>query len=407
MATQLFTTFSGDSQTYIAAKTLIRINRDCIVYGLGRKEKLPHRYSTTFQYTRYEKLNLPQTTLTEGVTPSNTSISISTVTAVMNQWGAFVDLSDVVEVTIKHPVLEQAITLLGEQAAETIDRECIKPLQANANVYYAGIATSRATLGASDYITTPVLKSAIQFLRTGGAHPVQGRLYWGLMDPSIEMDLLEDDTFVLAASYSNIVALQNGEAGRWMGVRWMVSNLIPEMAVLTSPSTAANATAGSLTTSTNYYIQVTQVNNTLGFEVAVSAVLTQGTSGDTSVQVTMPTSTTNTYNVYFGSTSTALYLSSSGNASAAVVVIGTVPTSGNVPPAVPAAGVTVHTSWVIGREAFAVPELMSLQTFLTPKQASDSDPLLQRRRASWKVMFKSVICNDAFLARIESASRFG
>ena len=148
MSTQLFSNFSGDSQTYIAAKTLIRIHRDTIVYGLGRKEKLPHRYSTTFQYTRYEKLNLPQTTLTEGVTPSNTSISISTVTAVMNQWGAFVDLSDVVEVTIKHPVLEQAITLLGEQAAETIDRECIKVLQANANVFYAGIATSRATLWA-------------------------------------------------------------------------------------------------------------------------------------------------------------------------------------------------------------------------------------------------------------------
>ncbi len=49
---------------------------------------------------------------------------------------------------------------------------------------------------------------------------------------------------------------------------------------------------------------------------------------------------------------------------------------------------------------------MSLQTFLTPGQASDSDPLLQRRKASWKVMFKAVICNDAYIARIESASKF-
>jgi hypothetical protein len=60
----------------------------------------------------------------------------------------------------------------------------------------------------------------------------------------------------------------------------------------------------------------------------------------------------------------------------------------------------------LGKEAFAVPELMSLQTFLTPKAASDSDPLVQRRKASWKVMFKAVICNENFLARIESASNY-
>lgn len=62
--------------------------------------------------------------------------------------------------------------------------------------------------------------------------------------------------------------------------------------------------------------------------------------------------------------------------------------------------------WVMGQEAFAVPELMSLQTFLTPAQASDSDPLVQRRKASWKVMFKPVICNELFIERLECTSRY-
>lgn len=387
---------------------MIRIKRDVIVYGMGKKEKLPNKFSKTFQFTRYEKLVLPQVTLTEGVTPTSTSITLSTVQAVMDQWGAYVDISDVADITIKHPIMEQAITLLGEQAAETIDRECIKVLLANTNVFYAGVATSRSTLGTSDYITSGLVKTLIAFLRRGGAHYNEGgRTYMGLIDPDVEMDLLEDDTFVLAASYSNIVALQNGEAGKWMATRWMVSNLLPIFAnIPTAGITTASTTGGTLTNSTNYFVVVTGVDNSLGFESQVSPVITQATAGGgTAINVTVPAATGYTYNVYLGATSSTATLFSTGNAPSAVVLVTNAGT-GAAPPANPNTGVNVHAAWVIGKDAFAVPELMSLQTFLTPKQASDSDPLLQRRRASWKVMFKCVICNQAFLARLECSSRY-
>lgn len=407
MASQTFSDFSSDSQTYIAAKTLMRIKRDVVVYGMGKKEILPNRFSKTFQFTRFEKLSLPQSALTEGVTPSASSVSIGTVTAVMDQWGSFVDISDVADITVKHPVMQEAISLLGEQAAETIDRECIKVILANSSVYYPGSATSRLTLSATDYLTTEVAKTAIAALRNGGAHPVEGRIFLGLMDPSVEMDLLEDDTFVQAAAYSNIVALQNSEAGKWMGARWMVSNLIPTMSRLSDVTTASSATAGSLTAATTYYFQVTAVSNSLGFEVASTQEQAQATAGgQTSVDVTTPVTTGYTYNIYIGSASGALKLSSSRNAPSTTVNVKVVPSSGDAPPAWPATSVVVHFSWIMGRESFAVPELMTLQTFLTPRQASDSDPLLQRRKASWKVMFKAVICNNSFLNRIESASRF-
>lgn len=406
MASQTFSNFSSDSQTYIAQKTLMRINRDVIVYGMGKKEKLPNRFSKTFQYTRYEKLNLPQSSLTEGVTPSSSSMTLNTVQAVMDQWGSFVDISDVADITIKHPLMQEAIDLLGEQAAETIDRECIKVLLANTNVYFPGTATSRVTLATTDYLNTAVTSKAIANLRSGGAHGYEGRMFRGLIDPQVEMDLLTDTTFVNAASYSNIVALQNGEAGKWYGVRWMVSNLIPTMQRLADVVTASSGTAGSLTASTTYYLKVTAVNNSLGFEVKSTQEQTQATAmGQTSLNITMPATTGFTYNIYLGAASGNTPLQSTANAAAGVINVGAVGT-GAQPPAHPNTGVTVHYSWIIGKEAFSVPELMSLQTFLTPRQASDSDPLLQRRKASWKVMFKAVICNESFLARIESASRF-
>lgn len=408
MAIQGFSTFSSNAQTYIAAQTLKRIKRDVVVYNLGKKEKLPNRYSKTFQYTRFEKLDLPYAALTEGTTPDNSSMSIATVSCVMDQWGSYINLTDVAVITAKHPALQAGIELLGEQASETIDRECIKLLMSNTNVTYGGAgATSRVSLDATDVMSTATVKSAVAGLRNQGAHGSNGRLFIGLIDPSVEMDLLGDSTFQTAASYSNIVALYNSEAGTWMGVRWMVSNLLPTMSLLSSPTVATYATGGSLANATAYDVKVTKVDNATGFEIACSAKIdvTTGAS-DEAFSVALPAGAGYTYNIYAGADGGVLYLSSSQNAPSATVIVTSIPTSGNVAPAQPASGVVVHYAWILGKEAFAVPELMSLETTLTPDVASDSDPLKQRRKAGWKVMFKPVICNENYIERIECASLF-
>lgn len=333
-------------------------------------------------------------------------MTISTVQAVMDQWGDYVTLTDVATLTAKHPALEQAVTLLSEQAQELIDRECINLLISNANVYYAGSATSRASLTTSSYLTSGTVKLATAALRRGGAHPMQGRLFMGLMDPSVEMDLTSDTTFVNAASYSNIYALMNGEAGVWQGVRWVTSNIIPAVAAL-SAMTTASATGGSLSNSTTYYVQVVQRDAALGFVVGTTQVLTQATGASgTAISVTLPNTSNALFDVYFGSSSSALYLSSSLNAANQTITIDSVPASSSAPVAPPASGVTVHFSWIFGQEAFAAPELMSLETFITPAVPSDSDPMVQRRKVSWKMMFKPVICNDTYIERIESASAY-
>lgn len=406
--TQNFSNFSADAQTYIAAQLLKRVHRDTIVYPMAKHEKLPHRFSTTFQFTRFEKLPLPNVALTEGVTPTNgESMTISTVSATMNQWGDYVTLSDVATITAKHPALEQAVVLLSEQARELIDRECINLLLTNANVYYPQATQARASITTSSYITSAVVKLATAFLRRGGAHPISGRLYQGLMDPSVEMDLLVETTFINAASYSNIYALMNAEAGIWMGTRWVTSNIIPAIAALSTMTTASDSTVGSLSTTTSYYVQVIQIDASLGFVVGTTQVLTRATAGsDTAIHVVLPNTANALFNIYLGAASTTCYLYGSLYAANQTVVLLAVPASSAAPYAPPAASVTVHNTWIMGQEAFAAPELISLQTFITPATSSDSDPLVQRRKVAWKFMFKPVICNDAYIVRIESASAF-
>jgi N4-gp56 family major capsid protein len=404
---QGYSSFSNNAQTYISAQTLKRINKDVIVYGLGKKEKLPERFSKTFQYTRYERLDLPYAALTEGSTPAdNAQMSISTVSAVMDQWGDFINLSDVAVITAKHPSLQKGIELLGIQASETIDRECIKLLLSNTSVSYGGAASSRVSLQAGEVLSSTVIKKAVAALRNQGARPAAGRHFVGLLDPSVEQDIIGDATFLLAAQYSNISALQNGEVGIWQGVRWMCSNLLPSMSRL-ADTVDGSADGGSLANSTSYYYQVVAVDNATGFEVASTQIITQATgAADESVTITMPATTGRKYNVYFGASNVTLKLSSSLNAPGAVVTVTAVPSSGAVPPAYPNTSIVAHMVWILGEEAFAVPELMSLQTFMTPAGASDSDPLAQRRKAGWKVMFKPVICNEDFLERIEVVSAY-
>lgn len=407
MGLNQFSTFAADSQTFIAARLLKRVHRDVIVYPMARMEKLPNRFSTTFQFTRFEKLPLPNTALTEGVTPTSggETMTISTVQATMNQWGDYVTLTDVATITAKHPALEQAVVLLSEQSRELIDRECINLLLTNANVQYPGVS-SRASLTTSSYISSTVIKLATAALRRGGAHPKFGRLYQGLMDPSVEMDLLGETTFVNASSYSNIFALMNGEAGTWMGVRWVVSNIIPVLSALSSMA-ATSTTGGTLSNSTTYYYQVVQRDASLGFVSGTTQALSQATGGSgTALSIALPNTANALFDIYFGTSGTTMYLQSSLNAGNQSIVVGSVPSSSSGPVAPPASGVTVHFSWIMGDEAFAVPELISLQTFITPNVASDSDPLAQRRKVSWKMMFKPVICNDVYIERIESASAF-
>jgi hypothetical protein len=83
-----------------------------------------------------------------------------------------------------------------------------------------------------------------------------------------------------------------------------------------------------------------------------------------------------------------------------------VPGTGAVAPATPPAAVNVHTTFLLGKGAFGVVTLGGLETTMTEKKATDSDPLAQRTKVGWKQPLKGVVLNPAFFKRMESASAF-
>lgn len=409
----LSSNFSSDVSLYIAKKTLSIALRSLALYQLCDKPQLPKMNGRTFQYTRYERVNLPQSSLTEGVTPGDSAMSISVVQAIMDQWGAVIPLSDQAIDSVSHPVLQKAIELAGYQARETIDREVCLTMLAGTNVFYPNAITARASLTTSDKIDTASVGKVVSNLRYKGAMPYDGVFYMGVVDPYSEDDLINSSTFTSAASYSAIKKLMNNEIGEWKGVRWIRSNAIPGISLLTGASAATSATSGSLANSTAYDFKLAVVNPVTGFEDFISAKFSGTTGGAaTSLDITVPALPSNAiagskFRLYAGASSGTLYLKASDISASSTYNIGSIPTSGVVAQANPPSGVRVHFAFIMGKEAVACVELNKMQAYLTPAVPSDSDPLVQRRKVGWKCDFKSVICNQDFLARLEHYTTYG
>lgn len=404
----LASNFSADVSTYIAAKLLSLAEKSLVLYGLCDNVAMPKNEGRTFQYSRYERVALPQSPLSEGVTPGDTAMAVSTVTAVMDQWGAVIPISDVAIDSVKHPVLQKAIALAAMQASETIDREIYEVLMGGTSVFFPNAITARGSLTTSDKMSSALIDKVYTNLRNDGAMYYEGRYYLGAVDPFVASDIRNDTTFVDAAKYGMIKKLLNNEIGEWKGVRWVESNTIPTLKQFSTGSAASSATAGSLANSTAYDFKLTVVDAKTGHETFIGALLgaTTGASEE-SIDVTVPALPTgatagSTFKLYAGADGGTLYLFQSGIAAGATVNVPSIPTSGDVAPVTPPASVPVHTTFVLGKEAIACIELNKVKSYLTPAQASDSDPLVQRRKVGWKCDFKAVITNEDFLARVES-----
>jgi len=422
MADTTYSVLSNDVRKFIAAEVLSVVARETRLVEFGQKAKLESAQGKTFYATRYNRVALPQSALSEGVSPTATAISISQINCVADQWGATVRLTDVAELTVAHPLLRQAIELMGMNAVETTDREVERVLAAGTTVYYGDLSVATRTL-----VTTSLLfveaahKKIVAALRQAGARgfskpkeafddPILGDEFVCLVDPAIELDVTGFTGWKDANTYANAKRLWNGEAGTFSGVRFVRSNFLP---ILTSAAAVAATSpaspAGTFTTAT-YQVIVTAVNNETGVEEKIYQPDATVFTNLDSLAITAPATAGYTYNIYVGTAggaATTAILASSGNApSAAVVVLAPPVGTAAVPVALNAADSKLHRLYYIGKDAYTTVHLQNLQTYLTPLAESDSDPLIQRRTVGWKAMFKAIINNESYLARLECESAY-
>jgi N4-gp56 family major capsid protein len=436
------TQFQGDIEQYIADELLPVAQRYLVIHQMGDEAELPEGRGLSYTATRFNRVPLPQFPLAEGVPPVGETMTISQVTGTALQWGDGIRLTDVAELTTKHPLMKTANQLLGLQVGELFERNTFQTLLAATQVNYVNQRGSRAAIQASDVLDPHTINRTVAALENLGAYQFMGpsetdpKLKAGsqamrankdfagmphfvaIGSPLVFGDFSENSTFILAASYSDINKLYNSEIGSWRGMRFCKSNLVPTWTGIAAVNGTAG-TSGSLATGT-YYIQLTasDVQNQYEsqiYQVSASIPVT-GPSG--SVSVTLPNLTGYVFSAYIGTSASPqnLALSSSGPPSGpmagqATQMVGgqTVVLTGvgiaQVPPAAPATGVTVYPTYVIGKGYFTNIKLKSVEVFWNDKP-DKTDWLNQLRIVGWKTIYGTMISNQQFGCRIESSSGF-
>lgn len=442
MAANNASNFSADIEAYIADETLPLARRQLVAYQFGDPLTLPKGRGTTYTATRFNRVPLPFAPLSEGVPPIGQTMTISQVSATAQQWGDKITITDVGEMTVKHPLFQKGIELMALQQSETLERNTYNTLNSNTQINYVNTRGARASLVAGDVLNPTEINRVVGALVTLGAprfmgdemtdtklkaenggdkasaNPRSTPHYTALIHPLVAMDMRNNATVVTAWSYSDINRLYNAELGEWGGVRFCASNMIPSWTGVAQVNGTAG-TSGSLATNT-YYVQVTASDTQNQYESRIyqvsAAVAVTGPAG--SIAVTLPSVSGFTFNVYIGTTTspTNLATTNSGPTSGpmtgqAVQLTGgtTVILTGTgiaqTPPAAPATGVTVYPTYVIGRGAYGQVVLDDVK-FSYLKEADKSDPLNQLRVMGWKMFYGSIILNNQFMARIEGTSAY-
>jgi N4-gp56 family major capsid protein len=444
MAVNQSSSFQADVEAYIADKTLPLARRQLVVYQFGDPLTLPKGRGVTYTATRYNRVPLPFAPLSEGVPPIGELMTIGQVTATALQWGDKITITDIAEMTIKHPLFKKAIELLGLQIAETLERNTFNNLMGGAQVNYVNSRGSRGALVAGDVLNIHELNRAYAMLVTLGAprymgdemtdtkleadaggakassNPRSMPHYACVIHPFVAGDLRENQPIQYAWSQSDINRLYNYELGEWSGIRFCMSNMVPSFTGV-ALITGTAGTAGNLATASNYYIIVTASDTQNQYEsqiYQVSTAITGVAGPNGSISVVLPTLAGYTFSVYVGTTNapTNLGLSAAGPtvgpmqgqatqmAGGQTVVITGIGAS-QIPPAAPGTGVTVYPNYVFGRGAYGQVMLDDTK-FTYLKEADKSDPLNQLRVVGWKLMYGTIYENQQFMLRIESTSAF-
>ena len=136
-------TLSTMANVYVVAKMLIRALPYLVFEKFGQAYLLPTKSTKTAKFRRFESLDATPTKLTEGVTPTAQTFTVTDIEATVHQYGNLVTMTDVLLDTNDSPVMEQVTQIVGEQAAETVENMRIGVLLSGSNVEYSN-GVSRA-----------------------------------------------------------------------------------------------------------------------------------------------------------------------------------------------------------------------------------------------------------------------
>jgi N4-gp56 family major capsid protein len=217
-------------------RLLLMRARPHLIHSLfGQRRNLNKKSGNTIKFRRYTALSAATTPIGEGVTPDGSQLAKTDLTALVSQYGDFVEVSDVVDLTVEDAIITESVELLGQQFGETVDQIVRDTLSSVASTTNASNGTNGNTpteitkadidgvvktmMGNNALFISEILSGSSKF----GTVPIAPS-YFGLADTDISDDIADVSNFVSVQEYGMKGPVMEAEWGSTGRVRWLLSS---------------------------------------------------------------------------------------------------------------------------------------------------------------------------------------
>ena len=241
-------------------KKLLETAKTRLIHAsFGQKRSIPRHGGKRVEFRKYDLFqpDADALTLVEGVTPTGQTLSQSKVEAEVSQYGAYVEVSDLLDLTAYDEVLADSAELLGEQLGTVIEWVTRDAMCATTNVQYASGKTRRMDLAPANVLTVEEIRKAVRTLKknkarmftTGTDGSVRRPHFVCICSPDATYDLQSDPLWQDVSKYSNAEQIYSGEIGRLFGVVFVESTeaKVIRQTVYLTPKTASGAARKTVT----------------------------------------------------------------------------------------------------------------------------------------------------------------
>jgi N4-gp56 family major capsid protein len=234
------TTVYGDITPRTAGKASKHLQRRAApmlcLETFGQAQPLKEKESKSIIFRRYEALAPAKTPLTEGVTPAGQKLTKTDVTATLQQYGDYVEITDVIQDTHEDPVLQEMMALCGEQAALTLEMVRYGVVKAGTNRILANGA-ARNEVNTAYSLT--LQRKATNLLKRQNAQRITqvveatdkfntmpiAASFIGLAHVDMETSIRGFAGFTPTEQYSSSMKALPGEIGKVEDVRYILSTV--------------------------------------------------------------------------------------------------------------------------------------------------------------------------------------
>lgn len=394
MATMVTTTsgLAPTMQTYYDRKMLEYAKTQFVYANYAQKRSIPKNNGKTVQFRRWNLFtpNAAQQALAEGVTPNAQNLSMTEINATVAQYGAYVEVSDFLNLTAIDNVISDSSELLGEQMGNVLDMIVRDVMHTTTNIQYANGRVGNTGITATDVLTVAEIRKAVRTLKKNKARKFTrkgGKPHFiCICGPDATYDLQSDSLWQDVSKYSNAEQIYDGEIGRLFGVVFVEST---EAKVLTQ--SVLNKVNAATSSSTSFVLKNTPTAAEVAYLSKAGNKLMIGSNEHTIAS--------------FNATTKTVTLSAAATLTADAIVYSM---DAGAVDSTTKAGVDVHDTFVFGADSYGTIDIDgsgAIKAIIKPHgSAGSADPLDQRATIGAKVTaFAAAVLNTEWLLCIRHA----